>query len=185
VRLSSIGPPSNGAILGVDDDVLYLRCLSRTLELHGFALLQASDGNAAIDLARRYRPRLALVDLMLENEHGLDLIMPLRAACPETAIALISGQANAAMQLEGFLAGAPLLSKPVAWPEIERLLRCGPLLNYRPPCGSPVSLARLTRQHVEAMLSACGGNRSLAARNLKIDRHTLLRILKRPVGVDE
>lgn len=45
--------------------------------------------------------------------------------------------------------------------------------------GSDLSLESVERQHIEAVLQACGGNQSLAARRLGIDRKTLSRKIAR------
>jgi ActR/RegA family two-component response regulator len=45
--------------------------------------------------------------------------------------------------------------------------------------GSDLSLESVERLHIESVLHACGGNQSLAARRLGIDRKTLSRKLAR------
>jgi DNA-binding NarL/FixJ family response regulator len=53
--------------------------------------LTASDTSEAVDLARRYEPHVALVDLFLGEESGAEVCAELREAAPRTRVLLISG----------------------------------------------------------------------------------------------
>ena len=51
----------------------------------------AHDAGEAIELARRYEPHVALVDLLLRDESGADLCEQLRSVSPITQVLLMSG----------------------------------------------------------------------------------------------
>jgi DNA-binding NarL/FixJ family response regulator len=53
--------------------------------------LSASDGAEAIELATRYRPHVAVVDLFIGEESGAEVCERLRAAEPATRVLLFSG----------------------------------------------------------------------------------------------
>jgi DNA-binding NarL/FixJ family response regulator len=53
--------------------------------------LSAHSGAQAIELARRYRPHVALVDLFIGEESGAEICERLRAAEPHTRVLLFSG----------------------------------------------------------------------------------------------
>lgn len=53
--------------------------------------LTAADADQALDLARRYEPHVALVDLFVGEESGAELCTALREAAPRTRVLLISG----------------------------------------------------------------------------------------------
>ncbi len=53
--------------------------------------LSASNGKQAIELAVRYRPHVALVDLFIGEESGAEICEQLRAAEPHTRVLLFSG----------------------------------------------------------------------------------------------
>lgn len=53
--------------------------------------LSAKSGADAVDLARRYEPHVALVDLFLGAESGAEVCTRLREASPTTRVLLISG----------------------------------------------------------------------------------------------
>src|SRR3984957_10080439 len=53
--------------------------------------LSASDGREAVELAGRYRPHVALVDLFIGEESGAEVCEQLRVAEPGTRVLLFSG----------------------------------------------------------------------------------------------
>ena len=56
--------PANGhTILLVDDDPVFLGVIAMKLESNGFAVITAKDGSEAIQLARRKKPNLMVLDV--------------------------------------------------------------------------------------------------------------------------
>lgn len=66
-------------ILVVDDDRKTVDLICLYLEKDGYRVLRAHDGRQALDLARRKRPGLIILDLMLPKVDGLDVCRILRA----------------------------------------------------------------------------------------------------------
>ena len=66
-------------ILLVDDDPDIVRLLNMTLRPEGYRLLSASDGNAALEIARAERPDLLLLDWNMPGRNGLEVCRALRA----------------------------------------------------------------------------------------------------------
>jgi diguanylate cyclase (GGDEF)-like protein len=66
-------------ILVVDDDVDIARFVQVNLEVEGFDVLVAHEGDAALKLARQHRPDLAVVDLMMPGVDGLELTRRMRS----------------------------------------------------------------------------------------------------------
>jgi CheY-like chemotaxis protein len=64
-------------ILICDDDVT-VRLLFRVVLNNDYEFCEASDGEDALDLARRLRPDLVLLDVMLPRANGLDVLEELR-----------------------------------------------------------------------------------------------------------
>jgi len=65
-------------ILVVDDETRIVKLVRDYLERAGFAVLSARDGETAVLLARRERPDLIILDLMLPGVDGLDVCRRLR-----------------------------------------------------------------------------------------------------------
>ncbi|MCL4474002.1 MAG: response regulator [Actinobacteria bacterium] len=59
-------------ILVVEDNVMNLELVSDLLEAHGFSVVQAQSGAAAIELAEKEQPDLILMDLQLPEMDGLE-----------------------------------------------------------------------------------------------------------------
>jgi PleD family two-component response regulator len=95
-------------VLVVDDDEA-IRLISReVLEAHGFLVREAEDGRAALAEARRFRPDLVLVDVMMPEIDGFEVAHRLRAE-RETAlvpIIFVSARGQTADKVRAFKLGA-------------------------------------------------------------------------------
>ena len=60
-------------VLLVEDNVLNVKLLSDILAADGFRVLHAPDGCTAIDLARKDRPDIVLMDIQLPGNSGLEV----------------------------------------------------------------------------------------------------------------
>jgi signal transduction histidine kinase/DNA-binding response OmpR family regulator/CHASE3 domain sensor protein len=65
-------------VLVVDDEAANLDLLQALLEPEGFKVLRASSGKEGIDVARAQRPQLILLDLMMPEVSGFDVVEALR-----------------------------------------------------------------------------------------------------------
>jgi DNA-binding response OmpR family regulator len=65
-------------ILVVDDEPKIVRVVKAYLEKEGFQVLDAHDGRLALEMARRERPALVVLDLMLPEIPGWDVCRTLR-----------------------------------------------------------------------------------------------------------
>jgi CheY-like chemotaxis protein/glyoxylase-like metal-dependent hydrolase (beta-lactamase superfamily II) len=124
-------------VLVVDDEPDVLRLLTLTLRPEGFDLLTASDGDAALYLARAEHPDLILLDRNMPGCDGLAVCRVLRAESDsrlrEVPIVLITAQASAQDMEEGFAAGVTdYLTKPFTGPHVRTRARAW-LLRARAP----------------------------------------------------
>ena len=104
-------------ILVADDDTDVMAVLLDTLEPEGFRVISASDGEAALALARTEYPDVIVLDWMMPGLDGLQVCRALRAdADPrlnEVPVVLITGRSDAADTATGFDAGVTdYLTKP-------------------------------------------------------------------------
>ncbi|HET7876520.1 MAG TPA: response regulator [Methylomirabilota bacterium] len=108
-----VGPaglaPAAMTVLVVDDDPDIVRLLTMTLRSEGFRLLTASDGDAALALARAERPDLLLLDWNMPGRDGLEVCRALRAeddpGLSQVPVVLLTAQARAEDTAAGFAAG--------------------------------------------------------------------------------
>lgn len=82
-------------VLVVDDEKDILDLVRHHLEKEGFHCLQASDGGAALRLARESRPDLLILDLMLPGLDGLEVCRLLRRESPTARLPIIMLTAKA------------------------------------------------------------------------------------------
>jgi CheY-like chemotaxis protein len=103
-------------VLVVEDDVDGGAALKQLLESEGFVVEVAVDGEEAIDLARRFRPDLILLDLVLPRVNGFDTAILLKREPATEAIPIVAVTASwiatqvAALQELGF---ETALRKPI------------------------------------------------------------------------
>lgn len=95
-------------ILVVDDDPDIARFVAINLELHGFEVMVAADGQEALDLIEQRRPELAVVDLAMPRIDGLELTRRLRAD-PMTSVLpviMLTAKGMTVDKMYGLAAGA-------------------------------------------------------------------------------
>jgi two-component system alkaline phosphatase synthesis response regulator PhoP len=102
-------------ILVVDDERDIASLIAYHLEREGFRVLQAYDGLQALELVKRERPNVLVLDLMLPHLSGLDVCRRLRKE-PETArlpILMLTAKAEETDKVLGLeLGGDDYLTKP-------------------------------------------------------------------------
>ncbi len=92
-------------VLVAEDDPKQAELIRRYLELDHHTVLIVHDGRAAIDEARRRRPDLAVLDVMMPKVDGLDVCRVLRAES-EMAIVLLTARTTEDDVLLGLDLGA-------------------------------------------------------------------------------
>ncbi len=65
-------------VLVVDDEPFILRSLSFVLKKGGFHVLEARDGEEAVELIRIHKPGLVFLDIMMPKMNGYDVIRVVR-----------------------------------------------------------------------------------------------------------
>jgi two-component system, cell cycle response regulator DivK len=66
-------------VLIVEDNELNMKLFHDLLEAHGYKTVGTRNGNEALDLARRHRPDLILMDIQLPEVSGLDVTKWIKA----------------------------------------------------------------------------------------------------------
>jgi two-component system response regulator RegA len=163
-------------LLVVDDDDVFRERVVRAMRARGFDVEGAADHGAAMEAARRDSPEFAVVDLRLGAESGLDVIRDLRALDASTVIVVLTGYGSIATAVESIkLGAASYLTKPADADQIAAALQ-----GTQPAAATDVpSLARVEWEHIQRVLTDCGGNVSQAARALGIHRRSLQRKLSK------
>jgi len=102
----------NQCILVVDDDKKIVDLVTLYLKRDGYTVLPAYDGQEALDVARRKRPDLIVLDLMLPELAGTDVCKLLRTES-RVPIIMLTARATDEDKLRGLDLGADdYLTKP-------------------------------------------------------------------------
>ena len=106
-------------ILLVEDNVLYRRILRDALAAEGFNLLEASDGETALDIANRETVDLLVTDVVLPGMDGIELMDRARAANSKLLAIVMTGHGASETVIAALRSKAcDFLAKPF---EIEEL----------------------------------------------------------------
>jgi class 3 adenylate cyclase/CheY-like chemotaxis protein len=103
-------------ILVVDDNELNREIMASRLGAHGYATLQAADGEEALAAVGRYAPDLIILDVMMPQPDGLEVCRRLKGSTASefVPIILVTAKANTDDVVAGLDAGADeYLTKPV------------------------------------------------------------------------
>jgi two-component system, response regulator RegA len=163
-----------------DDDVLRDR-LTRAFKDRGLDVRAARTAREGETMANDDPPELALLDLRIGEQSGLDLIKVLREIDPATRIVVLTGYASVATAVEAVRRGAVhYLTKPADADEILAAFDHGFVQSQAPSTPTlPMSLDRVEWEHINRVLMDCEGNVSEAARVLGLHRRTLQRKLSK------
>lgn len=110
-------------ILIVDDEGNHRRALSIGLRMEGFEVLEAADGQHALEALKREPVDVVIADLMMPRVDGLELARRLRFAYPRTKIILMSAYHLTRAQLERAHVGEiSFLPKPYQFGQLRAQL---------------------------------------------------------------
>ncbi|MBX3207025.1 MAG: response regulator [Labilithrix sp.] len=167
-------------LLVVDDDATFRSRLVRAFEARAFEVRSAADAATAIELARAESPELAVVDLRMPGSSGLEVVRELKAIDPTTNIVVLTGYGSIATALEAVHLGAThYLTKPA---DVNDILAAFARAHRQPGEAATIdhhvpSLARTEWEHINRVLTDCGGNITQAAKLLGLHRRSLQRKL--------
>ncbi len=138
-------------ILLVEDEDKVSRFVARGLVAERFAVDTARNGRAGLELAQTYQYDLIILDLMLPELSGSDLLRRLRRSNAQVPILILTARDSVADKVGHFEAGADdYLTKPFAFAELlvraKALLRRGPVSRASVLRVADLELDRLSQQ---------------------------------------
>lgn len=111
---------SNEQILVVDDDMMARDLLARFLSLRGYQVRSAKDGREALHLISESIPDLLIVDLVMPEMNGVEVLQALKERDYAGRTIILSGHQNDALLAEAWALGPQeVLDKPI---DLERAL---------------------------------------------------------------
>ncbi len=103
----------NQKVLVVDDEQSIVTLLQFNLEQAGFSVIVALDGKEALQTAKKEKPDLIILDLMLPEINGLEVCKELRHEKISTPILMLTAKGDELDKIIGLELGADdYLTKP-------------------------------------------------------------------------
>jgi len=138
-------------ILVIEDEEKVSRFVVRGLSAERFAVDMARDGKSGWELAQTYQYDLIILDLMLPQLSGGEVLRKVRRANSQVPVLVLTARDSLGDKVEHFEAGADdYLTKPVAFAEllvrVKALLRRGPVVRTSVLRVADLELDRLAQQ---------------------------------------
>ncbi len=106
-------------LLVVDDEATILELLSGSLRLAGFEVVTAASGAEALRAAAAERPELILLDVMMPDGDGFDVMHRIRGAGCDIPVIFLTARDEVPELVSGFEAGADdYITKPFSLDEV-------------------------------------------------------------------
>jgi DNA-binding response OmpR family regulator len=138
-------------LLLVEDERKVSDLVARALRAESYAVDVAEDGQRGWELAQSYQYDLVILDLMLPQLPGEELLRRIRRSNPSVPILVLTARATTQDKVDNFEAGADdYLTKPFAFAElvmrVKALLRRGPITRSSVLRVGDLEVDRFTQQ---------------------------------------
>ena len=144
-------------VLVVEDELTLQETLAYNLKKEGYGVEKASDGNTAIEVARKYQPDLIILDIMLPGIDGFEVCRILRKEMT-TPVLMLTARDDEIDRVVGLEVGADdYLTKPFSMREL--LARVKAILRR----------VRVLREEFNREVNDSQINKTLQFDNLTID----------------
>jgi two-component system OmpR family response regulator len=111
-------------LLVVDDEATLAELLSMAARMEGWEVRTAPDGQTAVRVARDFRPDAVVLDIMLPDLGGLDVLHRMRAESPFLPVLLLTAKDAVEDRIAGLTAGGDdYVTKPFSLEEVILRLR--------------------------------------------------------------
>jgi two-component system OmpR family response regulator len=111
-------------VLVVDDEPAIADLLSMALRYEGWEVWTAGDGMTAVRLAREFRPDVVVLDVMLPDFDGLEVLRRMRADARDVPVLFLTAKDAVEDRIAGLTAGGDdYVTKPFSLEEVVARLR--------------------------------------------------------------
>jgi DNA-binding response OmpR family regulator len=139
-------------ILVIEDDAAIRQGIVDALGFHGFATLQAAEGNSGLQSAVSEELDLVLLDLILPGKMGLDILKEVRESRPALPVIILTAKGEEQDRVIGLRLGADdYMVKPFSIKEL--LARIEAVLRRSPE--RPTAIERIAIQGATIDLPRC------------------------------
>ena len=146
-------------ILLIEDDSTTAMIVERTLKMHGMVVDTTDLGEDGLELAKLYDYDIILLDLLLPDIEGMEVLRRLRNARVVTPVLILSGLSQAENKVRGLGSGADdYLTKPFDGKELIARIQ---------------AIVRRSKGHSQSVIQTGRLTVNLAARTVQVDENPL------------
>ncbi|MGH3321116.1 MAG: response regulator transcription factor [Streptosporangiaceae bacterium] len=168
------GAQARTRLLVVDDEPTIVELLAVSLRYAGFEVASATTGRAALETAQREAPDLMVLDIMLPDMDGFDVVRRLRSDGRPLPVVFLTAKDATEDKVTGLtLGGDDYVTKPFSLEEVVARIRA----VLRRTGGVPADLARLHVADLELDEDSHEAWRAGSPLQLSPTEFTLLRYL--------
>jgi two-component system OmpR family response regulator len=111
-------------VLVVDDEATLAELVSMALRYEGWEVRSAGDGRNAVRVAREFRPDAVVLDIMLPDFDGLEVLRRMRTEAPKLPVLFLTAKDAVEDRIAGLTAGGDdYVTKPFSLEEVVLRLR--------------------------------------------------------------
>jgi len=111
------------SILTVDDEIAFCKMIDRFLANKGYKARSSQSGKAALKSIDHEKPDVVLLDLIIPDINGEEILMKIKKDYPDLPVIIITGINDSKKAIELLVQGASdYLTKPVDLSYIEKYL---------------------------------------------------------------
>ncbi len=158
-------------ILVVDDESDVIDLLRFNLQKSGFDVIEATHGVEALEKARKHRPDVIILDLMLPEIDGIEVCRKLKSEDHTSAIPILmlTAKGTVADRIEGLETGADdYVVKPFSPREIVLRIRALLLRSTQTPDGTLVETGPFSINKNTLVATLCGKKLDLTTTEFKL-----------------
>ncbi len=142
-----IAEAAEARLLVVDDEPNIVELLAASLRYAGFDVATAMSGAEALDVARRFRPDLLVLDVMMPGMDGFSLVRRLRGDGVRSPVLFLTARDSTEDKITGLtLGGDDYVTKPFSLEEVIARIRA---VLRRAGVGGASGTARLSFADIE------------------------------------
>src|SRR5579875_335750 len=110
-------------LLVVEDEPNILELLAASLRYSGFEVITAADGTEAVQATQRYKPDLIVLDVMLPDMDGFDVVRRLRGGGTRIPVVFLTARDSTEDKIRGLTLGGDYVTKPFSLEEVIARIR--------------------------------------------------------------
>jgi two-component system OmpR family response regulator len=138
------GDSGEARLLVVDDEPTILELLSGSLRFAGFDVVTAATGAEALRAAAASQPDLILLDVMMPDGDGFQVVRQMRAGGPQIPVIFLTARTAVRERVAGLtLGGDDYVTKPFSLDEVLARIRAVLRRTGQGPAASRLSIADL------------------------------------------